>query len=108
MGTVGYEDVDCDSIDHTYIRTSSSSLDSFLRSGVANFAEELKRTTGPGHKAGQISLEFFQRKRTRWPFPPENIPWEVKRITHHNIITCRLIVLSSGLDCQIGDHQPGE
>merc|ERR1712227_613318 len=23
------------------------------------------------------SLEFFQRKRTRWPFPPENIPWEV-------------------------------
>merc|ERR1711971_297009 len=77
VGTVGYEDVDCDSIDHTYIRTSSSSLDSFLRSGVTNFAEELKRTTGPGHKAGQISLEFFQRKRTRWPFPPENIPWEV-------------------------------
>ena len=84
VGTVGYEDVDCDSIDHTYIRTSSSSLDSFLRSGVTNFAEELKRTTGPGHKAGQISLEFFQRKRTRWPFPPENIPWEVKRITDHN------------------------
>ena len=22
-------------------------------------------------------MEFFQRKRTRWPFPPENIPWEV-------------------------------
>ena len=99
MGTVGYEDVDCDSIDHTYIRTSSSSLDSFLRSGVANFAEELKRTTGPGHKAGQISLEFFQRKRTRWPFPPENIPWEVKRNYDHNKYNMQADVLFSGLDC---------
>ena len=105
VGTVGYEDVDCDSIDHTYIRTSSSSLDSFLRSGVANFAEELKRTAGPGHKAGQISLEFFQRKRTRWPFPPENIPWEVKEktcfgsihfktIDLHQVWTVRLEIIS--------------
>ena len=92
MGTVGYEDVDCDSIDHTYIRTSSSSLDSFLRSGVANFAEELKRTAGPGHKAGQISLEFFQRKRTRWPFPPENIPWEVQEQTSYLSEICQSLM----------------
>ena len=50
-------------------------MDSFLRSGVASFAEELKKSSRS--KLGQISLEFFQRKRTRWPFPPENIPWEV-------------------------------
>ena len=25
----------------------------------------------------QISLEFYQRKRARWPFPAECIPWEV-------------------------------
>lgn len=25
----------------------------------------------------QISLEFFQRKRQRWLFQPECIPWEV-------------------------------
>jgi autophagy-related protein 101 len=37
--------------------------------------EALKRSPGP--KAGQLSLEFYQRRRTRWPFPPENIPWEV-------------------------------
>lgn len=29
-----------------------------------------------GLRAGQVSLEFYQKKR-RWPFAPENIPWEV-------------------------------
>jgi len=75
VGTVGYDDVDCDCIDHTYVRTSSPGLDSLLRREVTAFSDELKRS--PGIKSGQISLEFFQRKRTRWPFPPENIPWEV-------------------------------
>jgi len=28
-------------------------------------------------KSGQISLEFYQKKRTRWPFSTECIPWEV-------------------------------
>lgn len=27
--------------------------------------------------SGHISLEFYQRKRNRWPFQPECIPWEV-------------------------------
>ena len=56
-------------------RTSSPGLDSLLKREVSTFAEELKKSSGL--KSGQISLEFFQRKRTRWPFPPENIPWEV-------------------------------
>ena len=77
VGTVGYEDVDCERIDHTYIRTASSGLDTLLRREVAAFTEELKKS--PGLRSGQISLEFFQRKRTRWPFPPENIPWEVNQ-----------------------------
>ena len=57
------------------LRTSSPGLDSLLKREVSAFAEELKKSSGL--KSGQISLEFFQRKRTRWPFPPENIPWEV-------------------------------
>jgi hypothetical protein len=35
----------------------------------------LKRS--PGLKAGQISLEFYQRRRKNWLFSVENIPWEV-------------------------------
>jgi len=27
--------------------------------------------------SGQISLEFYQKKRTRWPFSTECIPWEI-------------------------------
>jgi len=75
VGTVGYEDVDCDYIDHTYVRTASPLLDGLLRQEIAAFSDDLKRSAGL--KSGQISLEFFQRRRTRWPFPPENIPWEV-------------------------------
>lgn len=28
-------------------------------------------------RSGQISLEFYQKKRTRWPFSMECIPWEI-------------------------------
>jgi len=28
-------------------------------------------------RSGQISLEFYQKKRTRWPFSTECIPWEI-------------------------------
>lgn len=75
IGTVGYQDVDCHTFDHTYVRASSPGLDSLIRREVNTFADDIKNS--PGSKTGQISLEFFQRKRTRWPFPPENIPWEV-------------------------------
>ena len=104
MGTVGYEDVDCDTIDHTFIRTASTGLDTLLRREVAAFSEELKKSSGV--KSGQISLEFFQRKRTRWPFPPENIPWEVKYFHDtepgHNIF---IISPGPGVDSQAGDDQ---
>lgn len=35
----------------------------------------MRGNDGPG--SGQISLEFFQKKKNRWPFQPERIPWEV-------------------------------
>ena len=92
MGTVGYEDVDCDTIDHTFIRTASTGLDTLLRREVAAFSEELKKSSGV--KSGQISLEFFQRKRTRWPFPPENIPWEVKYSHHTHKVKILLYIIT--------------
>jgi hypothetical protein len=66
-------------------------LDATLRQEVAAFSNDLRRvgaagaTAGGavagisgdgGMRAGQVSLEFYQKKR-RWPFAPENIPWEV-------------------------------
>ena len=59
VGTVGYENVDGECIDHTYLRTSSPGLDSLLKGKVAVFSGQLKQSTGL--RSGQISLEFFQQ-----------------------------------------------
>jgi autophagy-related protein 101 len=46
-----------------------------LKKEISSFSEALRGNDGPG--SGQISLEFFQRKRNIWPFQAERIPWEV-------------------------------
>lgn len=76
VGTVGYTDVDCDFIDLTYVCCTSRRLDQTLKREISGFSELLRGNEG-GTGAGQISLEFFQRKKGRWLFQSECIPWEV-------------------------------
>jgi len=73
IGSVGMVDVDCDFVDFTYVRAASDELDRLLKKDISGFREELRGCEG----SGLISLEFYQKKRTRWPFSPESIPWEV-------------------------------
>ncbi|XP_033742369.1 autophagy-related protein 101-like [Pecten maximus] len=73
IGTVGVVDVDCDFLDFSYVRTASDDLDSSIQREIGVFRDTLRE--GPG--CGQISLEFYQKKRARWPFMAECIPWEV-------------------------------
>ncbi|XP_026477351.1 autophagy-related protein 101-like [Ctenocephalides felis] len=75
VGTLGYTDVDCDFIDFTYVCCSSSGLDRTLKREISEFSSLLRGNDSTG--TGQISLEFFQKKRNRWPFQSECIPWEV-------------------------------
>lgn len=75
IGTLGFVDEDCDFIDFTYVRVASDVLNKNVRKEVTVFSESL--TGGTAAESGQISLEFYQRKRARWPFPAECIPWEV-------------------------------
>lgn len=75
VGTVGYTDVDCDFIDLTYVCCTSTRLDQTIKREISGFSELLRGNEGAG--AGQISLEFFQRKKGRWLFQSECIPWEV-------------------------------
>ncbi|XP_007064766.2 autophagy-related protein 101 isoform X1 [Chelonia mydas] len=75
IGTVGTQDVDCDFIDFTYARVSSEELDRALRKAVGEFKDALRYSGSDG--IGQISLEFYQKKKSRWPFSDECIPWEV-------------------------------
>ena len=75
VGTIGHMDVDCDFIDFTYVCCTSPSLERTIRREVSTFSEQLRSNESSG--TGQISLEFFQRKKTRWLFQAECIPWEV-------------------------------
>lgn len=78
IGTVGVVETDCDFVDLTYVRCNSPTLDRNLRREVAAFKDVLRSTdVNAGLQSGQISLEFYQKKKNRWPFPDESIPWEV-------------------------------
>ena len=52
INALGYEDVDCDYIDHTYLRTHSATLTQLLATEVGNFGSEL-RAAGSGIGSGQ-------------------------------------------------------
>lgn len=75
VGTVGTQDIDCDFIDFTYVCCASATLDRAIKKEINSFSEQLRSHESAG--AGQISLEFFQKKKNRWPFQSEAIPWEV-------------------------------
>jgi autophagy-related protein 101 len=75
VGTVGAQDIDCDFIDFTYVCCSSPSLDRVIKREINSFSEQLRNHESCG--AGQISLEFFQKKKRQWPFQAEFIPWEI-------------------------------
>lgn len=57
------------------MRAASDELDRLLKKEVRAFRDELR--SADGSFGGQISLEFYQKKRAHWPFPAECIPWEM-------------------------------
>ncbi|KAK3610797.1 hypothetical protein CHS0354_014053 [Potamilus streckersoni] len=75
VGTVGLVDEDCDFIDFTYMRVASDALNLQVKKEIGVFKDTLRNMLAP--HSGQISLEFYERKRARWPFQAECIPWEV-------------------------------
>ena len=58
INALGYEDVDCDYIDHTYLRTHSATLTQLLATEVGNFGTEL-RAAGRGIGSGQGRERMF-------------------------------------------------
>ncbi|XP_045205127.1 autophagy-related protein 101-like [Mercenaria mercenaria] len=101
VGTLGFVDEDCDFIDFTYVRVASDVLTSNVRREIITFRDALQQVASPS-ESGQISLEFFQRKRARWPFPAECIPWEVWTVK------LDVITLSNEHERQICRERVGE
>jgi len=73
IGAVGYEDVDCDFIDLTYVRCASDTLNQHLRKDVVAFTNALLNSDG---ESGQIAMEFYNKKKQRILFV-ETVPWEI-------------------------------
>lgn len=79
IGTLGFVDTDCHSFDFTYVRCNSRNLDQILRRNINQFKENLR--SNPSAKCGRIILEFYQKKKGRWPFGMEEISWEIWTVT---------------------------
>lgn len=99
IGSIGYMDVDCDFIDFTYVCCTSPMLDEKIKSEIGEFSRQLRSNESSG--TGQISLEFFQRKKGRF-FLTESIPWEVWTIR------LELVNLTTEDDRQIYREQVGD
>ncbi|XP_060523366.1 autophagy-related protein 101 [Cylas formicarius] len=101
VSTIGFTDVDCDFIDLTYVCCSSASLNRVIKNEISNFSEQLRSNEGNG--MGQISLEFFQKKPSRYLFlQPECIPWEVWTVR------LELISLNNESERQVCRERVGE
>lgn len=75
VGTVGFQDVHCNFVDVTYVRCSSDELHRQVSSCARQFKEILEQMDG--QKTGQLTLEFYQKRKSPWPFPTESVPWEI-------------------------------
>ncbi|XP_054155096.1 autophagy-related protein 101-like [Oppia nitens] len=75
IGTLGYEEIDCDFIDFTYIRISSPQLIQNINKAIKEFVDELRQDNSQTN--GAITLKFFSRRRGRWPFTDAPLVWEI-------------------------------
>ncbi|CAG0921235.1 unnamed protein product [Notodromas monacha] len=73
IGALGFQDVDCDLIDFTYVRCASPMLCDRVSGSVRCFVDDMQRS---GAKCGQISLEFYKKNKSSF-WNPDSIPWEV-------------------------------
>lgn len=76
IGTLGYEVATCDNIDFSYVRCSSSILINRINTKIQEFVDRFTDNT----HSGTISLEFYTKRPTRWPFNDAKIVWELWNI----------------------------
>lgn len=78
IGTLGFEEVSCDFIDFSYIRCASPKLTADVNREINEFVEKMRQNTPEIN--GSISLEFYHRRRGRWPFVENTLVWEIWNI----------------------------
>ncbi|KHJ47981.1 hypothetical protein D918_01246 [Trichuris suis] len=83
ISTLGTEDVDCDFINLTYVRLSSEELACMLQREIVHFLDLMR--TNDVASVGEISIEFYEKRRRNWLFGEESIPWEIWMV-HVNVV----------------------
>lgn len=76
IGTLGFEKAFCDHIDFNYVRCSSLPLVTRINNRIQEFVDGLNEYT----HSGTLSLEFYTKKQTKWPFNDSRIVWELWNI----------------------------
>ncbi|XP_067945320.1 autophagy-related protein 101-like [Watersipora subatra] len=80
IGTVGYEDVDCDCIDLTYTRMPSRKLQDKVHANISKFCDAMRgrqEICNMGETVtGTITLQFYQRNKATWTLGDDTVPWE--------------------------------
>lgn len=76
IGTLGFERAFCDNLDFSYVRSSSLSLVSRVNNKIQEFVDKINEFT----HSGTLSLEFYTKRASRWPFNDSKIVWELWNI----------------------------
>lgn len=72
VGTLGYEEVDCEFLEFTYVRCSSDALVQRIESSIKDFIGKLSDIT----RNATLRLDFYTKKPKWWPFNDETRIWE--------------------------------
>lgn len=76
IGTVGFDDVDCSSVDLSYVRCSSPDLKQAVSREVIPFARSLQQDAL--NSSAAISLEFYEKRpRGLSVMGHDKLPWEI-------------------------------
>eukprot|EP00116_Pleurobrachia_bachei_P013165 sb/3473427/ len=81
IGSLGVCDNDCNKIDFTYCSVNNQELAADIEKEVTQFHSELRGAVNAGQtRNGTIALEFYEKKKARWPFGGDVFTWEVNSI----------------------------
>ena len=95
-------DKESDSLGHRKLALAGENpVEALACSLLLLLPQDALRNSG-GDGLGQMSLEFYQKKKSRWPFSDECIPWEVWTVKVH------VVALATQQERQICREKVGE
>lgn len=99
IGTLGFEKVDCEYLNFSYIRCASSTLVNRINNRIQEFTDKLNENT----HSGTLSLEFYTKRPSRWPFNDSKIVWELWNIKM--VITTNSIPSTTPTNSELHHYQ---